>query len=341
MFLQSQGELALGSRFKALSESLYGVANAAYRATGVALDAHGFPVLRYLQVKGPAAVGDIAAAIGQTHSAVSQSASKLQRGGWLVRRADRGDGRRSVLDLSVEGERRLGKLGPVWCAIRRGAQAAVRRSGGPLLDGLGKLEGDLAEGAVLREILAEHARLSAAKPVVRPFRAEWREHFYRINAEWLERDFAIEDIDHQVLSQPEKRIIEPGGAIVFALVDGEVIGTCALLKEAPGVYELTKMGVATGWRGIGAGRLLLDAMIAEFHKRRGKTLFLESNSRLKPALTMYQSAGFVLQPGGRPGSHYRRSDVYMIYDAKRAGRAAVAKKKGRGRNGLSAQAPAN
>lgn len=323
MFLQSQAELALGSRFKAVSESLYGVANAAYRATGVTLDAHAFPVLRYVQVKGPAAVGDIAGAIGQTHSAVSQSAAKLQRGGWLVRRSDRGDGRRSLLDLSAEGERRLAGLGPIWCAIRRGAHAAVKRSGGPLLDGLGKLEGELASGAVLREILAEHARLRAAKPVVKAFRAEWREHFHRINAEWLERDFAIEDIDRRVLSQPEKMIIEPGGAIVFALVDGEVIGTCALLKQAPGVYELTKMGVAAGWRGIGAGRLLLDAMIAEFHKRRGKTLFLESNSKLTPALTMYQSAGFVLQPGGRPGSHYRRSDVYMIYDAKRAGKAGV------------------
>jgi ribosomal protein S18 acetylase RimI-like enzyme len=121
-----------------------------------------------------------------------------------------------------------------------------------------------------------------------------------------------------VLSQPEKYVIETGGAIVFAVVDGEVIGTCALLKSAPGVYEVSKMCVATGWRGIGAGRLLLDAMIAEFHKRRGKTLFLESNSSLTPALTMYESAGFVLQPGGRPGSHYQRSDVYMIYDGRRA-----------------------
>jgi len=324
MFLQSQRELALGSRFKAVSESLYSVANAAYRAVGVTLDAHGFPVLRYLQVKGPAAVGDIATAIGQTHSAVSQNASKLQRGGWLVRRSDRGDGRRSVLALSTEGERRLQSLGPIWCAIRRGAQAAVKRSGGPLLDGLGKLEIELAGGNVLREILAEHARLSVAKPVIKPFRAEWREHFQSINAEWLERDFSIEDADRSVLSQPEKYVIEPGGAIVFALVDGEVIGTCALLKAAPGVYEVSKMCVATGWRGIGAGRLLLDAMIAEFHKRRGKTLFLESNSSLTPALTMYESAGFVLQPGGRPGSHYKRSDVYMIYDAKRAGKRAAA-----------------
>jgi DNA-binding MarR family transcriptional regulator/GNAT superfamily N-acetyltransferase len=316
MFLQSQGELALGSRFKALSESLYSIANAAYRATGVELDAHGFPVLRYLQVKGPAGVSDIANAIGQTHSAVSQSAAKLQRSGWLTRKSDRGDARRSVLDLSAEGERRLGGMGPIWCAIRRAAQGAVTRSDGTLLEAVGKLETELADGRVLRDIVAEHARLSTAKPIVKPFHAKWREHFYRINAEWLERHWTIEDIDHRVLSQPEKLVLEPGGAIFFALVDGEVIGTCALLQESPGVFELTKMGVETGWRGIGAGRALIQAIIQEFHKRRGKTLFLESNKRLGPALKLYESAGFVHQPAPRPGSHYQRSDVYMIYEPK-------------------------
>jgi DNA-binding MarR family transcriptional regulator len=316
MFLQSQGELALGSRFKAVSESLYGIANAAYRAAGVDIDAHWFPVLRYLQVKGPAGVSEIATAIGQTHSAVSQLATKLQRSGWIVRKSDRADARRSVLELSAEGERRLGAMGPIWCSIRRGAQAAVARSGGPLLDALGKLEGDLDEGRVLHEIVANHERLRAAKPEVKAFRREWREHFYRINAEWLERYWTIEDIDRRVLMQPEKHILDPGGAIVFALIDGEVIGTCALLQESPGVFELTKMGVQTGWRGIGAGRLLIEAMIAEFHKRRGKTLFLESNAKLKPALKLYESAGFVHQPAPRPGSHYQRSDVYMIYEAK-------------------------
>jgi DNA-binding MarR family transcriptional regulator len=322
MFLHSQGELALGSRFKALSESLYGIANAAYRAAGVDLDAHWFPVLRYLQVKGPAGVSEIAMAIGQTHSAVSQLASKLQRSGWIARRSDRGDARRSVLDLSAEGERRLAGMGPIWYAIRRGAAAAVARSSGALLGSLSKLEGEIASGRIQQEILDEHARLRAAKPQVQPFRSEWREHFLRINAEWLERHWTIEDIDRRVLSQPEKYIIKPGGAIFFALVDGEVIGTCALLQEAPGVFELTKMGVETGWRGCGAGRLLIEATIAEFHKRRGKTLFLESNRKLAPALKLYESSGFVHHPAPRPGSHYQRSDVYMIYEAKGARTAA-------------------
>jgi len=316
MFLPSQSELALASRFKAVSESLYDIANAAYAAAGIDLDAHWFPVLRYLQVRGPASVSEIAVKIGQTHSAVSQLAAKLRRSGWISRRTDRTDRRRSVLDLSTDGERKLGGLGPIWCAIRRGARAAVERNDGSLLRALDKLESDFADGRVLREILAEYARLQEARPSVKPFRREWRGHFYRINAEWLQRYFAVEDVDRRMLSQPEKYVLARGGAIVFALIDGEVIGTCALLKEAPGVFELSKMAVETGWRGIGAGRLLLDAAIAEFRKRRGKTLFLESNSKLGPALALYESAGFVHQPAPRPGSHYQRADVYMIYAPK-------------------------
>ena len=146
-----------------------------------------------------------------------------------------------------------------------------------------------------------------------PFAASLREHFYTLNAAWLQKYFVIEPIDEQVLRDPEHAVLAPGGAIFFARMDGVVIGTCALLHEAPGVYELSKMGVDESFRGLGAGRRLLEAAIAEFQRRRGHTLFLESSSRLKPALHMYEQAGFVLQPTIRPGSHYARADVYMIY----------------------------
>lgn len=327
MFLHSQAELALGSRFKALSESLYAIANATYRDAGIEFDGHWFPVLRYLQVKGPATVTEIAGAIGQTHSAVSQLAARLRRGGWITRRTDRNDARRGMLDLSAEGEKRLGSMGPLWCAIRRGARAAIERCGGPFDAALGAIETDCASGRVAEEIRAEHARLRNARPRIEPYRPEWQPHFYRINAEWLRRYFAIEDVDERVLADPQRHILDPGGAIVFATVDGEVIGTCALLREAPGVYELTKMGVESGWRGLGAGRLLLEATIAEFHKRRGRTLFLESNAILGPALALYESAGFVHHPAPRPGSHYRRADVYMVYEEAGRNSGGVAKRR--------------
>src|ERR1041384_7904245 len=116
MFLHSQAELALASRFKALSESLYATANAAYREAGIEIDAHWFPVLRYLHVRGPATVTEIAAEIGQTHPAVSQLAAKLRKTGLITRRTDKADARRGLLELTSDAERKLDKLGPVWCA---------------------------------------------------------------------------------------------------------------------------------------------------------------------------------------------------------------------------------
>jgi len=327
MFLHQQGELALSSRFKAISESLYSIANAAYRANGVAFDAHWFPVLRYLQVKGPASVTEIASAIGQTHPGVSQLAAKLRAAGWITRRTDRKDARRGVLELSPDAERTLDRLGPLWCAIRRGAGSAAARGKGSLLDTLAAFERDIASGRIADDIASQHARLRNSPVEIRPYEARWAPHFERINAEWLRRHFSVEAVDEAMFADPQTRVLDPGGAILFALIDGEVIGTCALLKEAPGVYELSKMGVESGYRNSGVGRKLLAAAIAEFGRRRGKTLFLESNSKLKPALMMYESAGFVHQPAPKPGSHYARSDVYMIYAKKGVAKAKAARAK--------------
>jgi len=328
VFLHTQGELAIASRFKAISESLYATANAAYRDAGVDIDAHWFPVLRYLHVKGPATVTEIAVEIGQTHPAVSQLAAKLRKAGWITRRTDKADARRGMLELTAEAERKLDTLGPVWCAIRRGARAAALRGQGSLIDALGAFERDIASGRLAAEIARERERVLAATVEVHPFRPEWAPHFDRINTEWLERWFAVEPVDRAMLSDPKTHVIDHGGAILFAALDGEIIGTCALLKESEGVYELSKMAVETGFRGLGAGRKLVEAAIAEYERRGGTMLFLESNRRLAPALTLYESVGFVHQPAPRPGSHYQRADVYMLFDAsrKRSRRASGEKK---------------
>lgn len=154
---------------------------------------------------------------------------------------------------------------------------------------------------------------SSAQLIIEPFRPEWRDHFHRLNAAWLEQYFTIEPLDRELLENPERTILQPGGSIWFARLGDEVVGTGALLKESPGVYELGKMAVAPHCRGCGVGRALLTALIAEFHRCGGTQLLLESNRKLAPALRLYESMGFEHQPTPRTGSHYARADVYMIY----------------------------
>ena len=147
---------------------------------------------------------------------------------------------------------------------------------------------------------------------IHDWRPQWRADFARLNLDWLERYFAVEDIDRRVLGEPEAQILAPGGHIFFATRDAEVVGTVALLRESDGVYELSKMAVQPDCQGQGVGRRLLKAAIDRFQTVGGRRLFLESSTRLGPALHLYEQMGFVHHPP-KPDSHYARSDVHMIW----------------------------
>jgi len=78
-------------------------------------------------------------------------------------------------------------------------------------------------------------------------------------------------------------------------------------------FELTKMAVTAAWQGKGLGRQLMLAALAAFEARGGGYLFLETNSALTPAITLYESVGFVQVPRPDGPQHYERADVYMEY----------------------------
>ena len=145
-----------------------------------------------------------------------------------------------------------------------------------------------------------------------PFGPRYREDFKRLNIAWLEKFFRVEPVDEEVLSNPETRILAPGGHILFARLGDEIVGTCALIPEGGGRFELSKMAVDERHQGLGLGRKLLEAAIAKFKTLDATELFLESSSKLGTAIRLYETSGFVHTP--RPGaSHYERADVYMVY----------------------------
>ena len=150
------------------------------------------------------------------------------------------------------------------------------------------------------------------------FDPRWRTDFARLNLEWLRRWFVVEPFDEEVLGDPERHILAGGGRVLFAL-DPErtrAIGTVALRHDGDGVYEMTKMAVEPGMRGHGVGRALVLAAIDAWRGLGGRELYLESSSILEPALHLYRSAGFVHRPAPRPGSHYARADVHMVWEGR-------------------------
>lgn len=148
-----------------------------------------------------------------------------------------------------------------------------------------------------------------------PYDPRWRADFARLNLEWLQRWFTVEPVDREVLGDPERHILADGGQVLFAVdAAGRALGTVALRHEGQGVYELTKMAVDPQARGRGIGRQLLQAAVDAWRALGGRELFLESSRKLGPALALYESAGFRHRPAPRPGTHYARADVYMVYE---------------------------
>jgi putative acetyltransferase len=147
------------------------------------------------------------------------------------------------------------------------------------------------------------------------FEPRWRDDFARLNIEWLERWFTVEPVDREVLGEPENYILASGGRILFAVDDtGHALGTVALLRHEDGLVELTKMAVEPELRGAGIGRKLMSGALDAFAQMGGHELFLETNTRLAPAIKLYESVGFRRRPTVRPGSHYQRADVYMVWE---------------------------
>lgn len=147
------------------------------------------------------------------------------------------------------------------------------------------------------------------------FDPRWRDDFAALNLEWLERWFVVEPYDRDVLEHPERDILARGGHILFAVdAASRALGTVALKHEGEGVYELTKMAVAPDARGLGIGRLLMEGALALYRSLDARELFLESSSKLAPALALYESVGFRHHPAPRAGSHYARADVHMIWE---------------------------
>ncbi len=94
-----------------------------------------------------------------------------------------------------------------------------------------------------------------------------------------------------MLHHPEERVLASGGQIFFALdSDGSAVGTVALRHEGARIYELTKMAVNPSQRGTGVGRLLMNAVLEAFQCLGGTEPYLEPNTRLGPALALYESA---------------------------------------------------
>jgi N-acetylglutamate synthase-like GNAT family acetyltransferase len=158
-----------------------------------------------------------------------------------------------------------------------------------------------------------HLHSSSSEEVfIRSFQAGDEAAFRTLNEQWIRQYFKLEAKDQAILDDPQEIIIKQGGQILFAIVSGQPVGCCALLRMSERQFEVSKLAVAPGHRGKGIGHRLLGAAIAKAKRLEAHRLYLETNRVLTTAIRLYESVGFRhLDPNRVTPSPYDRTDVYM------------------------------
>jgi ribosomal protein S18 acetylase RimI-like enzyme len=170
----------------------------------------------------------------------------------------------------------------------------------------------VAELPALWEGSAGASPLSPAAGDLRivPFRDELAPDFERLNRQWLVANGLLEEGDLPYLQRPREKIVDAGGAVFFALLDGAVVGTVAALPLGERTWELAKLAVDGGARGRGIGRRLTTTAIDFAAAAGARRIVLSSSSRLRAAVRLYESMGFRHSRVGA-GVPYATADVFM------------------------------
>lgn len=142
------------------------------------------------------------------------------------------------------------------------------------------------------------------------FDARYALAFAELNREWIETYFKIEDEDLKMMEHPQSYVLDGGGDIFTALLDGEPVGTVAMVRTDATTFELAKMAVSPASQGLGISHLLMTACV-EFARAKGANeIFLITNDILRPAMALYEKSGFVRMPQNND-MRYARGNTEM------------------------------
>lgn len=313
------GKMAMGSRLRRLAEAFTDENRAVYIENGIPIEPRWFPVVYTLWKKTDetkptrAAFGltttEIAEWIGHSHASVSQIVKEMTKNDMLETVKSETDARCSQLSLSEKARSILPALENKLADVEAAVEQLQRESQFDLFRAITEMEYLLDQKSLVDRV-REQCKLRESQDVdIIDYTPEYHNDFRFLNHEWITKHFRLEESDNLALDHPDEKILKPGGHIFMAIYKGEAVGTCAIIKMSNTRYELAKMAVTEKAKGKNIGYLLGRACLNKARELGATSVFLESNTKLKPAITLYHKLGFQKIVG--PPSPYERANIQM------------------------------
>jgi len=148
--------------------------------------------------------------------------------------------------------------------------------------------------------------------------AEWDaiRAIFREYALTLGVDLCFQNFEAEVDDLPGD-YAEPRGALLLALVDGQVAGCCALRAldnvDYPNASEMKRLFVRSAFRGLGLGRQLAEAVLDAARLAGYGCVLLDTLNDMEAARALYEDLGFEEIPpyyhSPIVGAHYLKVDI--------------------------------
>lgn len=151
---------------------------------------------------------------------------------------------------------------------------------------------------------------------VQPEQIEATRDIFREYAAGLGVDLCFQSFDVELAGLPGD-YASPRGALLLAMIDGEVAGCCALRPldnvDYPNAAEMKRLYVRKAFRGFGLGRHLAEAIMDAARQSGYDCILLDTLDDMEAARALYEELGFEDIPpyyhNPIPGAHYLRAPL--------------------------------
>ncbi len=311
-FFNKTGKMALGSRLRLLTAKITDDAAKIYELYNIEFSPKWFPVFFVLAEDGEQTITEIATEICHSQPSVTKIIKEMAKAGLVKDNLKSNDKRRNVVGLTEKGKEFAQKIIKVQCAdIDVAIEGVIAEATHNLWEAIEEWEFLLNKKSLYRRV-QEQKKLRESKDIqIVEYDSKYHSAFKTLNEEWISTYFELEEADKKALDNPQSYILDKGGKIFVALHNNEPVGVCALIKmnEPEYDFELAKMAVSPQVRSKNIGWILGNKAIEAAKNLGASKIYLESNTKLKPAINLYYKLGFEKVSGHK--TPYKRCNIQM------------------------------
>lgn len=141
-------------------------------------------------------------------------------------------------------------------------------------------------------------------------------HIFEEYAAQLAIDLCFQNFDAELADLPGN-YAAPSGALLLAMVDGELAGCCAMRAldsgDYPNACEMKRLYVRSRHRRLGLGRQLAQAVMDAADVAGYRHMLLDTLTEMEAARALYQDLSFKEIPpyyhNPTAGAHYLKADL--------------------------------